>query len=191
MNDLHVLHSCFLYGGKFRLSVWKSMNPLFDAALYRSISIHHTLDSHTKTRTTLFLLCTKSCIVWRKIGVWRSFCWKSHKRKSQKLLVVSRSFRLFYLKIGNLLLNRLHRGDSDRLFYTSLYILLNDYPTAFYLPQRVMYLYITHFISLLVWCQYWCQWCQKFNTLQMLQKYFASCVPLTLFGLPHRLPLSF
>jgi len=38
-------------------------------------------------RTTLFLLCTKSCIVWRKIGVWCSFYWKFIKRKSQKLLV--------------------------------------------------------------------------------------------------------
>ena len=90
------------------------MNPLSDAALYRSTSIHHTPDSYTKTRTTLFLLCTKSCIVWRKIGVWRSFCWKFTKRKSPKLLGTSRSFRLCYLKIGNLLLNRLHRGDVAR-----------------------------------------------------------------------------
>ena len=48
-----------------------------------------------QTRTTLFLLCTKSYIVWRKIGVWRSFRWKSIKRKSLKLLGTSRSFRLF------------------------------------------------------------------------------------------------
>ena len=48
----------------------------------------------SQTRTTLFLLCTKSCIVWRKIGVWRSFRWKSIKRKSLKLLGTSRSFRL-------------------------------------------------------------------------------------------------
>ena len=32
-----------------------------------------------QTRTTLFLLCTKSCIVLRKIGVWRSFRWKFAK----------------------------------------------------------------------------------------------------------------
>ena len=89
------------------------MNPLFDAALYRSTPIHHTSDSYTKTRTTLFLLCTKSYIVWRKIGVWRSFCWKSIKRKSLKLLVASRSFRLCWLQIGNLLLNRLHRRELD------------------------------------------------------------------------------
>ena len=49
-----------------------------------------------QTRTTLFLLCTKSCIVWRKIGVWRSFRWKSVKRKSLKLLGTSRSFRLCF-----------------------------------------------------------------------------------------------
>ena len=49
-----------------------------------------------QTRTTLFLLCTKSYIVWRKIGVWCSFCWKSVKRKSPKLLSTSRSFRLCF-----------------------------------------------------------------------------------------------
>lgn len=46
-------------------------------------------------------------------GVWRSFRWKSIKRKSLKLLGTSRSFRLCYLKIGNLLVNRLHRGELD------------------------------------------------------------------------------
>ena len=49
-----------------------------------------------QTRTTLFLLCTKSYIVWRKIGVWRSFRWKFVKRKSLKLLGASRSFRLCF-----------------------------------------------------------------------------------------------
>ena len=49
-----------------------------------------------QTRTTLFLLCTKSYIVWRKIGVWRSFRWKFVKRKSLKLLGTSRSFRLCF-----------------------------------------------------------------------------------------------
>ena len=49
-----------------------------------------------QTRTTLFLLRTKSFIVWRKIGVWRSFRWKFIKRKSLKLLGTSRSFRLCF-----------------------------------------------------------------------------------------------
>ena len=53
-----------------------------------------------QTRTTLFLLCTKSYIVWRKIGVWCSFYWKSIKRKSLKLLGTSRSFRLCFVQIG-------------------------------------------------------------------------------------------
>ena len=97
-------------------------------ALYRSTPIHHMLQLCananlsgrgpsillTQTRTTLFLLCTKSYIVWRKIGVWCSFYWKFIKRKSLKLLGTSRSFRLCYLKIGNLLVNRLHRGDVAR-----------------------------------------------------------------------------
>ena len=66
-----------------------------------------------QTRTTLFLLCTKSCIVWRKIDVWRSFRWKFVKRKSLKLLVTSRSFRLCFAQIGNLLVDGLHRGDYE------------------------------------------------------------------------------
>ena len=49
-----------------------------------------------QTRTTLFLLCTKSYIIWRKIGVRCSFRWKSIKRKSLKLLGLSRSFRLCF-----------------------------------------------------------------------------------------------
>ena len=74
-----------------------------------------------QTRTTLFLLCTKSYIIWRKIGVWRSFRWKFAKEKSPKLLGTSRSFMLCYLKIGNLLLNRLHRGDRSRKAHKWLY----------------------------------------------------------------------
>ena len=78
-------------------TAWEDRIKLLpDAALYRSTRIHHTPDSYTKTRTTLFLLCTKSCIVWRKIGVWRSFYWKFIKRKSLKLLGTSRSFRLCF-----------------------------------------------------------------------------------------------
>ena len=104
-----------------------------------------------QTRTTLFLLCTKSYIVWRKIGVWCSFRWKSVKRKSLKLLGTSRSFRLCFAQIGacrgkappscwrktarplksptgafiaaqtrNLLLNRLHSGDTFRNLLTTL-----------------------------------------------------------------------
>ena len=74
-----------------------------------------------QTRTTLFLLCTKSYIVWRKIGVWCSFYWKFVKRKSLKLLGTSRSFRLCFSQIGNLLLNRLHRGDRSRKAHKRLY----------------------------------------------------------------------
>ena len=43
-----------------------------------------------------FLLCTKSYIVWRKIGVWCSFYWKFIKRKNPKPLVPSRSFGLCF-----------------------------------------------------------------------------------------------
>lgn len=121
------------------LSVCRFMNPLCDAALCRSTPIHHTPDSYTKTRTTLFLLCTKSCIVWRKIGVWCSFYWKFIKRKSLKLLGTSRSFRLCYLKIGNLLVNRLHRGENannDSIFirYAPLTSLIDAEETKEKLP---------------------------------------------------------
>ena len=108
------------------LSVCRFMNPLSDAALCRSTPIHHTPDSYTKTRTTLFLLCTKTCIVWRKIGVRRSFYWKSIKRKSLKLLGTSRSFRLCFAQIGNLLVDGLHRGDVAR--FGSVFVQQN--PTA-------------------------------------------------------------
>ena len=74
-----------------------------------------------QTRTTLFLLCTKSCIVWRKIGVWRSPRWKFAKEKSLELLGTSRSFRLCFAQIGNLLFNRLHRGDRSRKAHKWLY----------------------------------------------------------------------
>ena len=92
-----------------------------------------------QTRTTLFLLCTKSCIVWRKIGVWRNFRWKSIKRKSLKLLGTSRSFRLCYLKNGNLLVNRLHRGENannDSIFirYAPLTSLIDAEETKEKLP---------------------------------------------------------
>ena len=137
IGNLHVFHICFFCGGKFRLSVCRSINPLSDAALYRSAPIHHTPDSYTKTRTTLFLLCTKSCIVWRKIGIWCSFYWKFVKRKSLKPLGTSRSFRLFYLKIGNLLLNRLHRGDRSRKAHKWLYFPLQAYPCGFLFPAPV------------------------------------------------------
>lgn len=78
-------------------TAWEDRIKLLpDAALYRSTLIHHTSNSYTNLRTTLFLLCTKSCIVWRKIGVWCNFRWKSIKRKSLKLLGLSRSFRLCF-----------------------------------------------------------------------------------------------
>ena len=92
-----------------------------------------------QTRTTLFLLCTKSCIVWRKIGVWCSFRWKSIKRKSPKLLGTSRSFRLCFAQIGNLLLNRLHHGENannDSIFirYAPLTSLIDAEETKEKLP---------------------------------------------------------
>ena len=119
------------------LSVCRFMNPLSDAALCRSTPIHHTPDSYTKTRTTLFLLCTKTCIVWRKIGVRRSFYWKSIKRKSLKLLGTSRSFRLCFAQIGNLLVDGLHRGDRSRKAHKWLYFPLQAYPCGFLFPAPV------------------------------------------------------
>ena len=48
MENLHVLYICFFCGGKFRLSVCRSMNPLFDAALCRSAPAYHTAVSTAK-----------------------------------------------------------------------------------------------------------------------------------------------
>ena len=72
-------------------------------------------------------------------GVWRSFRWKSIKRKSLKLLGTSRSFRLCYLKNGNLLVNRLHRGENannDSIFirYAPLTSLIDAEETKEKLP---------------------------------------------------------
>ena len=50
---------------------------------------------HCANANNVFLLCTKSYIVCSKIVVWCSFYWESVNRKSLKLLVPSRSFRLF------------------------------------------------------------------------------------------------
>ena len=86
-----------------------------------------------QTRTMLFLLCTKSYIVWRKIGVWRSFHWKSLKRKSLKLLGTSRSFRPCFAQIGNLLVDGLHRGDT---FRNQLITLRDASQSRFYLHSR-------------------------------------------------------
>ena len=44
--ETSVFYSCFFCGGKFRLSVCRAMNPLFDAALCGSTPIHHTPDSY-------------------------------------------------------------------------------------------------------------------------------------------------
>ena len=52
-------------------TAWEDrIKPLPDAALYRSTRIHHTPDSYTKTRTTLFLpkfpsLFLAPCRKWR------------------------------------------------------------------------------------------------------------------------------
>ena len=50
-----------------------------------------------QTRTTLFLLCTRSYIVWRKIGVWCSFCWKSIKKKPETSRYIKKFQALFRL----------------------------------------------------------------------------------------------
>ena len=109
----------FFCGGTFRLSVCKFIKPLlmqpFTGLHPSTIRSNFALNANNA-----LLLCTKSCIVWRKIGVWRNFRWKSIKRKSLKLLGLSKSFRLFCAQIGNLLLNRLHRGDTFRNRLTTL-----------------------------------------------------------------------
>ena len=117
----------------------KSAGYGFDTALYRSTLIHHTLQFYTKREQRSFLFCTKSCIVWRKIGVWCSFFWKSIKRKSPKLLATSRSFRLCFAQIGNLLLNRLHRGDT---FRNQLTMLRDASQSRFHLHSRYSWSFV-------------------------------------------------
>lgn len=98
-----------------------------------------------------------------------------------------RNKAVFYV----LLLNRLHRGDWVRQFYVSLYIPPKPVAAAFFRLRGVMYLYITYYISIRIWCQYWCQWCQTLSRHQIFQKCSARSVPSIPSVLPHRFPLSF
>lgn len=98
-----------------------------------------------------------------------------------------RNKAVFYV----LLLNRLHRRDWARQFYVSLYIPPKPVAAAFFRLRGVMYLYITYYISIRIWCQYWCQWCQTLSRHQIFQKCSARSVPSIHSVLPHRFPLSF
>ena len=89
------------------------------------------------------------------------------------------------------LVDGLHRGDWVRQFYVSLYIPPKPVAAAFFRLRGVMYLYITYYISIRIWCQYWCQWCQTLSRHQIFQKCSARSVPSIPSVLPHRFPLSF
>ena len=56
MENLHVLYICFFCGGKFRLSVCRSMNSLFDAALCRSLHPPTTQPFLLPNRNIVFAL---------------------------------------------------------------------------------------------------------------------------------------
>ena len=45
---------CFFYGGKFRLSVCRSMNPFFDTALYKSTPLRYTPKFYVKPEQRSF-----------------------------------------------------------------------------------------------------------------------------------------
>lgn len=90
-----------------------------------------------------------------------------------------------------LLVDGLHCRDWARQFYVSLYIPPKPVATAFFHLRGVMYLYITYYISIRIWCQYWCQWCQRLSRHQFFQKCSARSVPSIPSVLPHRFPLSF
>ena len=104
-----------------------------------------------------------------------------------KSLVLSILYRRYDIK----LVDRLHRGDWARQFYVSLYIPPKPVATAFFHLRGVMYLYITYYISIRIWCQYWCQWCQTLSRHQIFQKCSARSVPSIPSVPPHRFPLSF
>ena len=100
-------------------------------------------------------------------------------------------FAILYRSYGIKLVDRLHRGDWARQFYVSLYIPPKSVATAFFHLRGVMYLYITYYISIRIWCQYWCQWCQTLSRHQIFQKCSARSVPSIPSVPPHRFPLSF
>lgn len=87
-----------------------------------------------------------------------------------------------------LLIQGFHCGDWARQFYVSHYIPPKPVATAFFHLRGVMYLYITYYISIRIWCQYWCQWCQTLSRHQIFQKCSARSVLSIPFVLPHRFP---
>ena len=100
-------------------------------------------------------------------------------------------FAILYRSYDIKLVDGLHRGDWVRQFYVSLYIPPKPVAAAFFRLRGVMYLYITYYISIRIWCQYWCQWCQTLSRHQIFQKCSARSVPSIPSVLPHRFPLSF
>ena len=63
------------------------MNPLFDAALCSSTLIHHTSNSYTKLRTTLFLLCTNPASFGVKLAYGVVFAGNPSKEKARNFSV--------------------------------------------------------------------------------------------------------
>ena len=100
-------------------------------------------------------------------------------------------FAILYRSYGIKSVDGLHGGDWVRQFYVSLYIPPKPVAAAFFRLRGVMYLYITYYISIRIWCQYWCQWCQTLSRHQIFQKCSARSVPSIPSVLPHRFPLSF
>ena len=130
---------------------------------------------------------------WRIVIIHKFAVKMMSKRRWHSHFCISRFLHLSHQRniFGWLLVNGLHRGDWARQFYVSLYIPPKPVAAAFFRLRGVMYLYITYYISIRIWCQYWCQWCQTLSRHQIFQKCSARSVPSIPSVPPHRFPLSF
>ena len=84
---LHVLHICFFCGGNFRPSVCRSINPLFDAALYKSTPIHHKPEFYVKPEQRSFCSAQKPASFGVKLAYGVVFAGNLPKEKARNFSV--------------------------------------------------------------------------------------------------------
>jgi len=79
---LHILPIYFFCGGKFQLSVCRSMNPLFDAALCRSTLVHHASEFYVKPEQRSFCSAQNPASFGVKLAYGVVFAGNSPKEKA-------------------------------------------------------------------------------------------------------------
>ena len=79
---LHILPIYFFCGGKFQLSVCRSMNPLFDTALCRSTLVHHASEFYVKPEQRSFCSAQNPASFGVKLAYGVVFAGNSPKEKA-------------------------------------------------------------------------------------------------------------